>query len=357
VTHKKTERSLPQAWPKFLLFFLLGALLLVGVREVPPSHPIVREVGQHIGSEVIVAVLVMLLFQIGEVQEHLSRFAASVFVRHEYLNSLNHWMLIELRRKILDVLLSQIVTNKKYDYGAIEEQNQKLLFGEVIGRHSPPIVSPYRRAFRETIEFKFLRGKALAEARNKKKDQLCGCEERLYVQITTITSYEVIHPKSGSAPHREPAVNGKLSRVPFLKPEELVEYHFGSNDEDLKKIDLTTKEEGDFVCYERKAGYSELSLSDDRVATVCTKSIEVEPADESTYMLKRMHTLTEAPEVTVTSNIPVKLLIDLTMGMGEHHREGETDCTFRIRYVGWMAKLHGYMICWIPSQVLNSLPK
>ncbi len=297
----------------------------------------------------LVAVVVAALFHFREVEEQLSKFASIVMVDSEFLGQLNKGSLFKLRRKIAAVVLEKVVTNREhYDFYRIHEALEEVLFRELAEATTG---GEYRTDYEETVDIRFYTGAELALRKGADGPQPSGAaSERLYAEITTVSRYKVVSPRKQEAPHKVECT-GILARVPFLRENQQVEWLVGSCPTDQQPVQLsfpsgTANERLEY------SGRANLKFSSDGLINVCTQCVEVETADEAPFMLKQMNMMTDAPQLTLTSNVPVKLFRIHQMGLGQPgERRGETSGVVTLPYRGWMAKNHGYLLIWAPSAV------
>lgn len=341
--------ALRWSWPFFGGAVTGVAAVYAAERYVP--HGPWCEVVKHIGTGFIVAALATLFFHIREVKEHLHKFARIVLVESEYLSTLRPARLFELRRKIGAVILEDVVTNHEYDFGALDRALEQTFFKGMMQGGTATPDAEYRRAYRETIGLRFMTAQQMAQHTGAMPQ---AGDNHLYVEVTTVTNYEVVSPKAGARPYVVTFSN-ELSKTPGLLEGKKCQWFVGPSENKMEKVTLK-HEEGSNGQLTFKGRYEKLAFGAGGVVTVCRKSIEIERADEAPFSLVRMAQLTHAPTLTVSANISVKCLEIYTMGLGgEQDRGGEVGQTFTLRYDGWMAEDHGYMVTWLPSAVAKEV--
>lgn len=343
------------AWAKLVVFGAVG-LSLIAIAEafIPHHHPVWQEVVKHLGTAALIATVVAALFHISEIKEHLAEFTRMVLVDSAFLATLSTKRLLELRRQIASVMLRQVVTNDRFDHAKIDEQFEKLLFGELLlseGRTG----GQYRENYTETIELRFLTGAQLAE-------EIAGASQpdameaiQIYVEMTTITSYDLVSPRTGVGFKQDMPFEGNLTKITFLKPEQQIRYELGTAEHTRARMDLELPTgKPNLLTFKCN---TTLDVPTNGVLHVCSKVVEIEQAGDSPFMLKQMSMLTHAPLLKVSANVPANLLGELMLGLGNHLRRNEGNHSFELAYSGWMAEFHGYVIWWLPQEVRASASK
>ena len=353
---KASGWSVP-GWSKLVLVGVGGVIFVAFTERCVPTTPpwwsVIHESLKHVGMALLVAVVLGLFLQLGEVKDHLSEYAKTVLIQGEYLKGLNPDTLFRLRSTIASVLFQKVVSNDEYEHQEIHQQFENVLFGKLVHSDSEG-EREYRRNYSDVIHFEFLTSEQLA-----KRYRLLGDEpneHRLYVTTTTSTTYEVVSPHTGRRPYVVPLL-GDVNYIRRLLHKDQVQYHIGATQQTMKlveqvKFDLTQKE--GLLHYEAR---EELNYSEAGTLTVCTQVIEVELAEEVPFMLKSMARLTHAPSLTITTsnNVPTRLLQVFMLGLGSMEPVQATPGMAKWDFSGWMAEGQGFLIYWSPSAILASL--
>lgn len=352
----------------------------------------IQELVKHVGFALLVAYAVAVILHIGELKRHIEEFAKLVFLEGKYLATLQNSTLLDLRRRITDVIAGRVVTNTKhYDYRSIEDVFERLLFSGVLGESNKSSVTAYRQEYEETIELEFMTGKALKErlseaqvtspdAENTKsiRERLCQAvqcsggegeakadenevksavvdvdDEGIYVQITTTTQYEYVSSKSQIRPHPE-TVDGEVSKIKGIHGSKQVKWFVGGTPKTAKQVDLNFADNDSTRAYNGR--FDGLKYSVDGIVKVYRQLVEIDHTSNCSFILVHMTLLTKAPKITIASNISVRHLNVVTTGLdGDRTDFGGGGKILGVKYAGWMASMHGYMIYWHLSKVRSEL--
>jgi len=343
-------KLITSVWTKFFVPALLGIALIWAASYWAESlHPVCEEVIKHIGVAILVATIVALLFHIREIEEHFQRFAKVVLVDSEYLGTLNSQTLLGLRSKIASVVLDKVVSNKGYAHDEIDKEFEKLLFGKLLPSMGQK-GGEYRHEYHETVQFEFMTAPTLGYSVNKAVPP----NDHLYVKIVTTTDFEVVSPRTDSGEFSLPC-EGTLIAIDFLGADAQAEYEFGVAGGPLQKVTLDFPPSAGLLRY---SYVHKVTFAPDGRLRIRTRCVEIDRADVTPFMLKRMELMTKTPNVVLNSNVDSNLLNVFMLGFAHDFDvpcDGVPTKVRTINYPGWMAPSHGYLVFWNPDEIRLAL--
>ena len=119
-------KALKLAWAQIALAFLIG----VGLSWVPAegwTAPI-----HHVGIGLLVAAVVTTFWQFREFSEYFEKYAQAILVHDDHLKKLSMASLVTLRSRADEAILTEFVTNPKFERKALTKWIDDLLYTKLL---------------------------------------------------------------------------------------------------------------------------------------------------------------------------------------------------------------------------------
>lgn len=335
-------KALKLAWAQIALAFLIG----VGLSWVP-AHGWTAPI-HHVGIGLLVAAVVTTFWQFREFSEYFEKYAQAILVHDDHLKKLSMASLVTLRSRADEAILTEFVTNPRFERKALTKWIDDLLYTKLLpGGDAGSGV--YRDSFEDEICIEY---PTLREALTALKIDLGSLsDEALDVRIlkvTSTTTYTAVAPKLNEPAYQTYTVpfSGKGADLPNFPIDKRVLGRVGTSEATAATMNLAFKDEplGGI-------SYSAASVALPFVQGSChvwMRTIEYRSPQRESHVLNTMSTLTHNLSVHLYRTGPgPNVVFDgdmLAAGVGAGPKHSPHSVT--LKYNGWLFEDNGYYLWW-----------
>jgi len=198
-----TKDALRSVWAQIILGFIIGLVLSLVPETCSATDRswICTEVPDfcrlslhHIGIGLIVASFVTCFWQIREFLDFFEKMAELTLIKHDYLANLKQPILVDIRHRADEAIMSSVIENKNYDRQSLGKSIDSSLYSRLMPERSR-LSGCYRKNYVERIVAKEM---TLREILNDSGIPLTErSEEELdtkYLRMISETTYTVVMP-------------------------------------------------------------------------------------------------------------------------------------------------------------------